>query len=142
MELLKKENVQICDQAADWRDAIRTSILPLEKGGYVEARYKEEVIGNIEKLGPYIVIAEHVALPHARPEQGAIRSQMAVTLFQKEVFFDGKEDGANLFISLAAADSSSHMDALVAISELLSEEKDVEKILASGNTDELYSYFH
>lgn len=141
MDLLKRENVQILDQAADWKDAIRISISPLEKGGYVKACYKEEVIGNVEKLGPYIVIADHIALPHARPEQGTISTQLGVTLFRKEVKFDGKEEGANLFISLAAADNSSHMDALVVISELLDDEDTVSRILASRDADELFSYF-
>ena len=48
MDLLKRENVQVCEKAADWRDAIRISVKPLEENGYVEPRYKEEIIGNIE----------------------------------------------------------------------------------------------
>ena len=47
MDLLKRENVQICEKADDWRDAIRISVLPLEKGGYAEPRYKEEIIKNL-----------------------------------------------------------------------------------------------
>lgn len=84
MELLKKENVQICDAAADWKEAIRTAVKPLEEHGYVEARYKEEIISNVEKMGPYIVIADNIALPHARPEQGALKTQIGVTLFRKD----------------------------------------------------------
>ena len=60
MELLKKENVQICDRAADWKEAVRTAVKPLEKHGYVEPRYKEELISNVEKMGPYIVITEQL----------------------------------------------------------------------------------
>lgn len=42
----------------------------------MEPRYKEEIISNVEKLGPYILIAEDIALPHARPEQGAFSPRL------------------------------------------------------------------
>lgn len=141
MELLKKENVQICDAAADWREAIRIAVKPLEEHGYVETRYKEEIISNVEKMGPYIVIADNIALPHARPEQGALQTQIGVTLFRKDVVFDGKDMPARLFVTLAAKDSNSHLDALMEISELLSDESTVEKILQSPDIENLYQYF-
>jgi len=141
MDLLKKENVQICESAEDWRDAIRTAVKPLEEHGYVEPRYKEEIISNVENMGPYIVIADNIALPHARPEQGAISTQIGVTLFRHDVVFDGKDMPARLFITLAAKDSNSHLDALMEISELLSDETTVQKILESSDTEELYQYF-
>lgn len=141
MDLLKLENVQICERAADWRDAIRTAVLPLERNGYVEPRYKEEIIGNLEKLGPYIVIAENVALPHARPEQGALKTQLGVTLFREPVRFDGKDTPARLFVTLAAQDADSHLDALVAVSELLDQPEKVGQILTAENVETLYNYF-
>lgn len=141
MELLKKENVQICDTASDWREAIRMAVKPLEEHGYVESRYKEEIISNVEKMGPYIVIADNIALPHARPEQGALRTQIGVTLFRQDVLFDGKDTPARLFVTLAAKDSNSHLDALMEISELLSDESVVKKILEASDTENLYRYF-
>ncbi len=141
MDLLKRENVQILDGAADWKDAIRQAVRPLEQNGYVEARYKDEIIANVNKLGPYFIIAENIALPHARPEQGAIDTQIGVTLFQQDIDFGGATSTARLFITLAAKDSNSHLDALAKISELLSDEEYVEKILSSKDVDTLYRYF-
>lgn len=141
MNLLKKENVQICDSVKDWRTAVRLAVKPLEEHGYVEPRYKEEIISNVENMGPYIVIADNIALPHARPEQGAISTQISVTLFRQNVIFDGKDMPARLFITLAAKDSNSHLDALMEISELLSDETIVKKILESSDEEELYQYF-
>ncbi len=141
MNLLKQENVQICETADDWREAIKISVLPLEYGGYVKSCYKDGVIENIEKLGPYIIIADHIALPHARPEQGAIETQISITLFRQNIIFDGREATARLFVALAAKDNDSHLDALVQISELLSDENEVEKILESPDVQTLYHYF-
>ncbi len=141
MSLLKKENVQICETAENWQDAIKISVLPLEQSGYVESRYKDGIIENIEKLGPYIIIADHIALPHARPEQGAIDTQIGITLFRKDIEFDGRKTTARLFVTLAAKDNNSHLDALMQISELLSDEDEVDKILAAPDVQTLYHYF-
>lgn len=141
MGLLKQENVQICDTVDNWREAIKISVLPLEKSGYVESRYKDGIIENIEKLGPYIIIADHIALPHARPEQGAIETQISITLFREDIEFEGRAAKARLFVTLAAKDNNSHLDALVQISELLSDEETVDKILESTDIGTLYRYF-
>ena len=141
MDLLKKENVQIDESAPDWKDAIRISVQPLEQHGYVESRYKEEIISNVESMGPYIVLAPYIALPHARPEQGVKESQIAVTLLQNEVRFAGEEKPVKLLIALAASDNNRHLDALMSISEILQNEDTVQKILNSKDKEELYSYF-
>ncbi len=142
MTLLEKQNVRILDEAEDWKAAIRLSVMPLEEQGYVESRYKEEIISNVVAMGPYIVLAPYVALPHARPEQGVIKSQIAVTLFKNEVFFENKSTSAKLFIVLAAADNNSHLDALVSITEILQDEAKVGEILKAEDAETLYHYFN
>ena len=141
MNLIKESNVQILEGAADWKEAVCQSVIPLEKDGSVTAAYKEAIIQNIEQLGPYICIAPHIALPQARPEQGAVKSQIAVTLFRREVDFNREDARANLFISLAAADANSHLDVLVQITDILQDEERTAHILQAKDAAELYQYF-
>lgn len=141
MNLIKESNVQILEGASDWKEAVCQSVAPLERDGAVTESYKEAIIENVELLGPYICIAPHVALPHARPEQGAVKSQIAVTLFRREVDFNREDAKASLFISLAAADSESHLDALMQITDILQDEERTAKILQARNVLELYQYF-
>lgn len=141
MELLKQENVQICQKAESWQDAIRISVAPLVKNGYVEPRYSDEIIKNLEKYGPYIVIAENIALPHARAEQGVLKTQLGVTLFREPVYFEGKKIPARLFVTLAAADPNSHQDALCAISEMLGDEEALERMLNASDEKTLFHCF-
>ena len=82
-----------------------------------------------------------MALPHARPEQGAIQTQMAVTLFRQDVAFEEESATARLFISLVTNDSDSHLNALMQMSELLGDEAVLNGILASETEDELFHYF-
>jgi len=142
MDLLDQENVIIREAAADWKDAIRISVKPLEERGFVEPEYKEAIIANVEALGAYIVIAPHVALPHARPEQGVIKSQLAVTLFRKGVKFENKETPVKLFIVLAAENNDSHLETLVMLSEILKDEGNVEKMISADSAKSLYQYFN
>lgn len=141
MNLIKEANVQILEGASDWKEAVSQSVVPLERDGAVTEAYKEAIIENIEQLGPYICIAPHVALPHARPEQGVVKSQIAVTLFRREVNFNREDAKANLFISLAAADADSHLDALMQITDILQDEEKTANILQAKDAAELYHYF-
>ena len=141
MTLVKLENVQICQESHNWREAIKISTQPLENGGYVKTSYKDGIIENVEKLGPYFVISDDIAMPHARPEQGAIKTQIAITLFHKGVKFDGKNATPRLFITLSAKENNEHLEALAKISELLSNDAKVDKILKSQNEQTLYQYF-
>lgn len=43
----------------------------LEKSGAIEPRYIDAMINTVKEIGPYIVIAPGIAMPHARPEAGA-----------------------------------------------------------------------
>lgn len=141
MILLEKKNVRILNGAKDWKTAIRIAVMPLEEQGYVETRYKEEIISNVLSMGPYIVLTPYVALLHARPEQGVIKSQIAVTLFRNEVYFNNMSTPAKLFIVLAASDNNSHLDALVNITEILQDEIKIAKILKAEDIETLYQYF-
>jgi len=76
-----------------------------------------------------------------RPEQGALKTQLGVTLFREPVHFDDKDTPARLFVTLAAQDANSHLDALVAVSELLDQPEKVEQILAAKDAETLYNYF-
>ena len=83
----------------------------------------------------------HIAMPHARPEQGALKTQIAVTLFRNEVTFNREDAKANLFITLSAADADTHLQVLMKISELLQDEDKAAKILKSADANELCGYF-
>ena len=51
---------------------MRKASQPLVDAEKVTPAYVDDIVAGVRDLGPYIVIAPHVALPHARPESGAI----------------------------------------------------------------------
>ena len=138
--IISPENIVFNAEANDYEQAIRAAGALLVRSGAAKPSYVDAMV-EAAKTFKYIVLAPGVAMPHARPEQGAIETQIGITLFREGVSFEGKEETAKLFVTLAAKDSDSHVDALVKISELLSDEEKVESILASPDQQTLYHYF-
>jgi mannitol operon transcriptional antiterminator len=87
----------------------------------------------VEKLGPYIAIAPRIAIPHARPEQGVNRSGMSLLTLKEPVPFGDKP--VQLLIVLAAADSDSHIGALAELTELISDEDNVETMISAQSSE-------
>ncbi len=141
MDLLKQENVQIYRNNIDWEEAIRVSVKPLEDGGYVTPAYKEAIIERVKNLGPYIVLTEDLVLPHARPEQGVLESQLAVTLFKEPVAFNEDNPATKLFVALAAADNEKHINALASLMETFQDDAKVKDILEAEDPESLFRYF-
>lgn len=125
--------VKIIDRAEDYKQAIKISCQMLEEKEIVEERYYESILSKIEEFGPYFCIAEGVAMPHARPEDGVIKEGVSVLKLNHPVDFLGKE--ISLFFTLAAKDNESHLDLLRKIAGVCMDGDKLKKIMSS--TDEL-----
>lgn len=141
MSLLKIENIKIINKVDTWQQAVEEAVSPLEKGGYVEERYKEEIINNTYKFGPYYVIAPDIALIHARPDQGVIKTQLAILLLKEPVKFSPEGYDVRLLITLATVDNDSHLGMLRSLGRLLGDEETVSNIIESNSIEHIYSAF-
>ena len=115
LELIKEENVEVGVHAADWEDAIRRSAQHLLETGKIEERYIRAMIDAVHRVGPYIVLGNHVALAHARPEPPI-------------PFGSEKFDPVSLIITLAAVDADSHLELISELADILMEETHVERL--------------
>ncbi|MGS6325003.1 PTS sugar transporter subunit IIA, partial [Enterobacter hormaechei] len=77
------------------------------------------------------------AMPHARPECGALKTGMSLTLLKQEVQFADDNEPVKLLIGLSAADADSHIDAIQALSELLCEEDMLSALLTAKSEKQL-----
>lgn len=136
--LLKEENVRIEDHVDTWQNAIYLSLETLEKGGWVEARYAENIIKDTLELGPYYVLAEDVALIHARPEEGAVRQQLAVTVLKNPIHFSAGGFGVRILFALSAEDAHSHIEAIRLIASICMEEERIQEIIAAQSAHDVY----
>lgn len=141
-EMIQKMNIRIKEEVADWKQAVVEAVSPLIENGYVEGRYADAIIENTEKYGPYYVIAPNIALPHARPEQGVLRKQLAVLLLRNPIKFSQDGFDVRLLITLAASDSESHLQTLAKLSEVLSDDDLIGQILGAASEEEIYRLFN
>ena len=122
----------------DWRDAIRAACAPLVAAGTIQKEYVSYIIEKVEELGPYIVIAPEICIPHAERGRGVNRTAMCFMKSETPVRFheDGEHD-ARIFVVLAAADDEEHIQNLMELSERLSDEETVAKLLAATTPEDL-----
>lgn len=137
-DIITEETIKLNIKVKDWEEAVRLGGKLLVNAGAVEERYVEAMVDSVKKIGPYIVILDGVAMPHARPEDGACKVGMSILTLKDPIEFGNEEnDPVKLVISFCAIDSESHLKALSQLMVLLEDEDAVNKILASNNTDEV-----
>lgn len=134
-DVLQKDGIRLRVRVKDWEEAVRLGGGILLQSGCVEKSYIEAMVSTVKELGPYIVIAPGIAMPHSRPENGVNKIGMSLITLEEGVNFGHQNfDPVRIVISLCAIDHSSHLKALAQLTEFLSNEKVVEQLL---ETDEV-----
>lgn len=140
-DFVKRESLLVNADVENWEAAVEKVGELLLNIGAIEEKYIQAMINKVHELGSYIVIAPQIAMPHARPEDGAKETNFALITLKNGINFGHeKNDPVKLVIGLAATDSNLHIEALAELMELLGTEGMLEKIISSKSEDELYSY--
>lgn len=134
--MFKKENILLVESVENWEEAVRKSANLLLYSGDIEKRYIEAMIGNIEKYGFYIVIDYLVAMPHSRAEDGVINNSISLLKINNAVKFG--ENDVNLVFSLAAKDSSSHIDIIKNLLDILQDDDKKNALISETNLEGIY----
>lgn len=140
-EITNTALIQLNVDAKDWQEAISKSAQVLIDNGKVTEDYVVAMIRSKKENGPYIVITEHVALPHARPEDGVLETAISIaTLKEPVVFGHETNDPVKYIFCLSTTDNSSHLKALAELVELLDDKDFYELLDSTENTQEIYDY--
>lgn len=117
-----ENNIYIKHSVETWQDAIRQSAQPLLSEGKITSAYVDAMIQNVIDNGTYIIIIPGFAMPHARPEYGAIEAGMALLKLEEPVLFPGDE-AVKLLIALSAKDADEHSDVIAELAEVLMDDE-------------------
>lgn len=118
--LLTENHIILDVECADWREAVKKSGEILLKEGYIEERYIDAMINNIEVNGPYVVLSKGVAVPHEGLEKGSIKMGMSLIRLKEPVPFGAEElDPVEFVCCLSAVDHKSHLKAFFNLVNLL-----------------------
>lgn len=143
-ELLTQDMIRITETVDNWEEAIRLAANPLLQKKMIEGNYIEAMIQNIKTMGPYIVLAPKVAIPHARPEDGVKKVGISLLKINRPVSFSeqDKEKDVNLIFVIAAIDNQMHLKALSQLTELLEDEAIVKQLIQVGTTEEMLTFIN
>ena len=88
--------------------------------GYIEERYIDAMIQNIEENGPYVVLTKGFAVPHEGLDQGSIKVGMNLIRLKNPVNFDAEENDPVEFVCcLSAVDHKTHLKAFFNLVNML-----------------------
>lgn len=131
-QLIEKGRCIFHDRFETWEEAVTAACQPLLNDGTIEQGYIDLIIHNIRELGPYIVIAPNLCIPHA--QEGAGVHATAISFMKTEApvhFSDDPEHDARLFFVLASVDNDAHFKNLQELVELVSDEDIFDRLLAA-----------
>ena len=123
-DLLSEDNVSFHYPAETWEDVIRHGGQLMVDAGFTEPTYTEAMIDVVRDMGPYIVLAPSLAMPHARPEMGAKQVGAALVTLEKPIDFGSPEnDPVSVAIFLCAPNKDEHIQLLTDIATLFEDEE-------------------
>ena len=139
-KLLKKENVKFIEGAEDWKEAILQSGNLLVSNRKVTSEYVKEMIELVEKHGPYIVIEEGIAMPHAGISENVLETGISLLVVKERVALpEGRN--ANIFLSFAAKNKNDNIDIMNDLFELITKHKFIDEVSEMKSYDQLKQYF-
>ncbi len=137
-ELVEKKRYSFHESFDTWEEAIGAACQPLIDDGAIEKRYVEEIISKVNELGPYIVIAPNICMPHAQEGIGVNETAVCFMKTEQPVKFNDDPDfAAQLFFVLSSVDNNVHLENLAQLADMLSDEELVEQIVKAKSADDL-----
>ena len=134
--ILNENNVQLQTEAKNWEEAVRIGAEMLVSQGCAEKSYVEGIISAIKELGPYIIVADGLAM-----ECGATGIGCSLITLKEPVFFDGDKEPVRVLICFSAVDSESHLDILKMIVGFV-EKGWIPEIAAMKDKQELFDFLN
>ncbi|MEG1977352.1 MAG: PTS sugar transporter subunit IIA [Cetobacterium sp.] len=140
MKKILEGNIRIIDRVSGWREGVKEAGAILLEKSKIEERYIDAAINNIERLGNYIILTDGVAMPHARPEDGAIETSVSLLIVKEGVEFSDEDEKVKLIFMLASKDNTSHIDVIRKLSNLIDDEEMIEKISNASAEIEILNF--
>ncbi|MBS4195631.1 BglG family transcription antiterminator [Lederbergia citri] len=140
LHVLTKSNIQIQEGSNNWRSAIKLAAGPLLQQKIISKAYVDAMIAHVEEKGPYIIIAPEIALPHAKPEEGALGIGMSMLILKNPIAFsEDVKHKIKILIVLSSIDQVRHLRAMSELTNLLSKDSNLSKLKDCESVDEVWS---
>lgn len=137
-QYLHDKTIQLKTSVSNYQQALEIASAPLLSAGIITTRYLNSILQRHNSLGVYYVLAPGLAMPHARPQEGALAVGLSLLKLQQGVNFGSDDfDPVDIVIMLAAADNHSHIAMLSALAELFSSDEDMQLLHQATTIQEI-----
>lgn len=111
----------------------------LYQAGACNHDYIEEMIHVYHEFGPVIVLDTGVAMPHARPEKGALKTAFSVVVTGTPLVFHHEEfDPVNVIIAITATDPDTHIHLIQTVADLI--ENNITEFVKENNKEQILHF--
>lgn len=141
-EMIPTKRIALNVQASDWKEAVRIAGSLLLRDQCITPEYIEAMIQTAEDLRQYIVIAPGIALPHARPDSGALKTGLSLVKLNPPVAFGNENfDPVILVFALTAVDKRIHVRTMKSLAELFLSPTLVDELKSASSHEEVQVVF-
>lgn len=138
-DAILKENhtLQLHVEVTDWKGAIQAAVALLVKAKMATSEYANAIIAATEEFGPYYLVADHVAMPHAKSGPYNLANGFSMITLAKPVHFG--DVPISVVICLSSTTSDFHVaSALPQIAALFEDENMGAKLAQCPNEQAVY----
>lgn len=141
LEILKKyDSIRINQHANTWQEAINVCLQPLIDKNVVTYEYYEAIIKRTNEWGPYYIISDGLAMPHAESQAGVNDNGFSLVVLDEPVKFDGDSREIRVLIALAATSPEIHTsEALPQIVAIFENEEILKQIMNAKTKEQIIS---
>ncbi|MFV0552849.1 MAG: PTS sugar transporter subunit IIA [Anaerorhabdus sp.] len=135
---LTRDVVDLNVNVQNAEEAIRYAGELLVKSNLIKPAYVDEMVDTYRNLGPYIVLAPHIAMPHSKPSDNVMKPCLSFCRLQQPIRFNHTEnDPVHFVFALAGNDEFGHMALLQSLGKFLMDEENVKKLYTIHDFDGL-----
>lgn len=136
--LQNNDSIRVNLDAKDWKQALELCISPLIEKKVVDRKYLESIYENVTANGPYFIISDYVAMPHAQGKIGVYENGFSLVTLKNDVYFEGDNRPVRILIGLASNSPDIHTAvALPQIVAVFEDENNIKKIKESKTKQEI-----
>jgi mannitol/fructose-specific phosphotransferase system IIA component (Ntr-type) len=133
---INEESIEFGLDITDYEEAIKEAGRCLQKGGFCTEKYVDALYSNAMFYGAYAIIANNVALLHARPSKEVIKTGVGVlTLANPIKFKPSNNEIVTTLIAFCATNEREHLEIISSIAQILSDTDYCEKLYAADKEE-------
>lgn len=137
--ILSKENILLNAAVGTKEEAIRLTGSILVEKGYVDLNYIDKMLEREQLTSTYM--GNFVAIPHGTEDSKSFVKDSGISFVQVPEGVDfGGGNTVKLLVGIAGKDNE-HLDILSKIAIVLSEEENIETLVAAKSADEIMAIF-